>query len=350
MSIIDKYPLRTWTFPIEIVDLIFEQLYVNEDPHEQKIAGLKNMSLVCKAFVPTARRYIFRRIKLNMHQPSTGSETLCALPLARLLHKEPDISRFIRTLCLHDTRILADGQDNEPSTFWYSNGAVTPLYNLPRLSYLKIHLNSPRSYLKARPYGGLSFRRVLNHYICFDTLTVLNFWNINDLPFALILSAPSLTSLWISSCQMAPWVPPTTGVKPYPLEMLHFHDSKHLPLQLLFCFPNLKEYVMGEKLWDTPKSQFLKRGEEWPFPSLETLTLSSKNLGWFGQVILGVRQAEADPFPRIRALEYGTDWECEQIESFVDEVKTIEDLTVRMESTFRHSMIILPKSSSSQLG
>jgi hypothetical protein len=81
-------------FPLEIEEMILDLLAKDDE-------ALKMCSLVCKAFLPKCRKYIFESIVLNDHHfnpdlPVESSPTAHAFE--RLLRETPEIADYIRKL------------------------------------------------------------------------------------------------------------------------------------------------------------------------------------------------------------------------------------------------------------
>ena len=88
-------PTSTITFPLEIKETVLDLLAEEDKGH----LALKTCSLVCRAFLPICRKYIFESIVLNLRSPTTRA-------LENLLHETPEIADYIRKLDY--TIVIAD--------------------------------------------------------------------------------------------------------------------------------------------------------------------------------------------------------------------------------------------------
>ena len=88
-------PTSTITFPLEIKETVLDLLAEDDKGH----LALKTCSLVCRAFLPICRKYIFESIVLNLRSPTTRA-------FEHLLRETPEIADYIRKLDY--TIVIAD--------------------------------------------------------------------------------------------------------------------------------------------------------------------------------------------------------------------------------------------------
>ena len=154
------------TFSLEVKETILELLAEDDKGH----LALKTCSLVCQAFLPICRKYIFESIVLNRHfnhsaisPPSSPSHAF-----ERLLRETPEIADYIRKL---DFNILA--------TDLTSSSVQESLKRISRLEFLSIRYHK-MSGVPGLNWSNNPIRPTLLHLLHLPTLTHFKMAGMND--------------------------------------------------------------------------------------------------------------------------------------------------------------------------
>ncbi|KAF9033615.1 hypothetical protein BJ165DRAFT_1515279 [Panaeolus papilionaceus] len=211
--------------PLDLLEPILEQL--GQLPSEEQLIRrtYASIGLVCKALLPYSRRQLFNRITIGCPISLTNtSSSIIARPfssdvanevidqqrmlLARIIEETPSISSHIRHLSwvIFPEELRCSNYEDVELT-------MNRFLNLPRVRSLDIKSRYKMDYGGCLPSyqdsnpKTVGFRRVVETYLAFGTLTSLSFTRINDIPIINILSSPSLQSLILVHCSITEWTP-----------------------------------------------------------------------------------------------------------------------------------------------
>lgn len=90
--------------PPELLEHIIAHLagsirnHKRDDTSNEAITDLRNLQLVCQAFIPIVRPYLFRRITATIRPKAHLDVPI--LKFVRILSRDPQFSRSVRTLSL----------------------------------------------------------------------------------------------------------------------------------------------------------------------------------------------------------------------------------------------------------
>ena len=162
-------------FPLEIEEIILDLLAEDDKGH----SVLKTCSLVCQAFLPICRKYIFGSIFLNDPNAISPHTTRA---FERLLHESPEIADYIRKLDY--TILIAD---------------LTSLIqeSLKRISRLEL-LSVRYHYLPGLDWSNNPIRPALLHLLHLPTLTHLTMSIIDDFVITDLIACVNLKYLQIA--------------------------------------------------------------------------------------------------------------------------------------------------------
>lgn len=195
-------------FPLEIFGEIFNHVaskekeemskhircakYCEDPPPFERHKDMKNLSLVCRGFLPLCRPHLFGSltITLTANGPYPSLEKL-----TNLMKQNPSLPAYTTdiTLCVEAFKILA--LESHPTV-------LTPLFELPNVKHFNIN-NDERAYWPLLYYDGDNrssvWRGIMDHFIKRD-LDEITIASMSDPPIDKIFSCPSLAALKLKNC------------------------------------------------------------------------------------------------------------------------------------------------------
>ena len=174
------------TFPLEVEETILELLAADEE--NEGHSALKACSLVCQAFLPICRKYLFGRIVINAH----NSRSPPFHAFERLLRETPEIADYVRTL-EYTFRI---GDLTSPSI-------QETLMRISRLEFLALRVLYRGRDLFRFDWSNNPIRPALLHLLHLPTLTHFMVTGIKDFIISDLIPCVNLKYLEIGNMTMA---------------------------------------------------------------------------------------------------------------------------------------------------
>ena len=178
------------TFPLEVEETILELLAADED--DEGHSALKTCSLVCQAFLPICRKYLFGSIVINAH----NSRSPPFHAFERLLRETPEIADYVRTL-EYTFRI---GDLTSPSII---RSIQESLMRISRLEFLTLRVLCRGRDLFRFDWSNNPIRPALLHLLHLPTLTHFMVTGIKDFIISDLIPCVNLKYLEIGNMTMA---------------------------------------------------------------------------------------------------------------------------------------------------